>query len=267
MVDDPEQKRQRAFQVIGVGLLAVTLVGYFVEVRRPPPAAAGYSEPSAAIGLSHDARTYAELRGRDTAANRAMYVADIATLRAQLPKVTDPVVRQPGDRQAALARRAKRRAFEGAPPVVPHPMDQRVIPNCTVCHEQGAKIGELIAPMMSHQPFLSCQQCHAEENATAGALVAAKNASEGKSAAQIVPNEFTPLEFGGSGQRAWSGAPPVMPHQLWMRQRCDSCHGVSGQPGLRTTHPERQNCVQCHAPQAAVEQTLGRLDRALENTR
>jgi len=38
-----------------------------------------------------------------------------------------------------------------------------------------------------------------------------------------------------------------------MRQDCTSCHGVTGLPGLRTPHPERFNCQQCHAQRAGRE--------------
>jgi cytochrome c-type protein NapB len=45
-----------------------------------------------------------------------------------------------------------------------------------------------------------------------------------------------------------------MPHPMHMRSECDSCHGPSGRPGLRTSHPDRQNCVQCHASSAPLDQ-------------
>jgi cytochrome c-type protein NapB len=35
-----------------------------------------------------------------------------------------------------------------------------------------------------------------------------------------------------------------------------SCHGYTGLQGIRTTHPWRQNCQQCHAPSATMNQTL-----------
>ena len=38
----------------------------------------------------------------------------------------------------------------------------------------------------------------------------------------------------------------MMPHGTFMRTRCLSCHGEYGYPGLRTDHPRRVNCVQCH---------------------
>lgn len=59
-------------------------------------------------------------------------------------------------------------------------------------------------------------------------------------------SDFVPLAFGGRGATAWKGAPPVVPHRGFLRERCDSCHGVSGALGLRTPHADRQSCVQCH---------------------
>ncbi|MBK6532709.1 MAG: hypothetical protein IPF99_24875 [Deltaproteobacteria bacterium] len=38
-----------------------------------------------------------------------------------------------------------------------------------------------------------------------------------------------------------------------MRGRCESCHGVLSQ-GIRSTHPWRESCTQCHAPSAALDQ-------------
>ncbi len=246
--------------MVGAALVAVAFVGFFAEVRRPPPTASGYSDPAGELGVSEDVRSYAELRRGPKEGERSLYLAEVATLRAQLPEVLQPFERQPGDRDEALTRRAMRRAFDGAPPVVPHPVDQRAVPNCNVCHEQGAKVGDLIAPAMSHAALSSCQQCHVEQSATSRALTAsAERGSDVFAAARVAGSEFEPAEFGGQGARAWQGAPPVMPHSMWMRQRCDSCHGVSGHPGLRTSHPERQSCVQCHAPQAALNQDLRRL--------
>lgn len=260
MEQDTDRLRRRAIRVFGGVLVAMAAVGFFIEVRRPPPVVVGYGPSAADPARAEDVRSYTELRAGASDADRSLYLAEVSTLRAQLPKLTEPFERKPGETDAALTRRAARRAYDGAPPTVPHPVDQRAVPNCSVCHEEGAKIGELIAPAMSHPSFQSCQQCHVQGAVAAPPLVAASNPSANALvAARGAANEFAPLAFGGPGQRAWPGAPPVMPHQLWMRQRCDSCHGVSGHPGLRTSHPDRQSCVQCHAPQAAIEQSLGRL--------
>ncbi len=45
------------------------------------------------------------------------------------------------------------------------------------------------------------------------------------------------------------GSPPMIPHQLQMRESCVSCHaGPSAPKEIRVTHPERINCRQCHLP-------------------
>jgi cytochrome c-type protein NapB len=90
---------------------------------------------------------------------------------------------------------------------------------------------------MSHPRLEMCQQCHA--------------AAPG--AAPPPASDFVGLGAAGSGRRAYAGAPPTIPHGAWMREACDSCHGLAGAPGLRTTHPERQSCTQCHAPDASLE--------------
>jgi cytochrome c-type protein NapB len=57
-----------------------------------------------------------------------------------------------------------------------------------------------------------------------------------------------------SGVRAYTGAPPEIPHSTWMRETCLACHGGTGAEGLRTRHPQRQSCTQCHAPSAGLNQ-------------
>ena len=45
------------------------------------------------------------------------------------------------------------------------------------------------------------------------------------------------------------GSPPVIPHKLFMRENCLSCHaGPSAPKEIRMSHPERVNCRQCHVP-------------------
>jgi cytochrome c-type protein NapB len=39
-----------------------------------------------------------------------------------------------------------------------------------------------------------------------------------------------------------------------MRDDCMSCHGPQGLFGLRTPHPDRQSCLQCHVPNAELDQ-------------
>jgi len=39
-----------------------------------------------------------------------------------------------------------------------------------------------------------------------------------------------------------------------MREDCMSCHGPQGLFGLRTPHPDRPSCLQCHVPNAELDQ-------------
>jgi len=148
-------------------------------------------------------------------------------------------------KREALDQRAQRRAFDGAPPTIPHRIDQRSANSCLACHGQGLKIDGILAPVMSHPTYRNCTQCHAPEG----------NEMAPTSPLAEVPNGFRgSVPAGDGGARAWPGAPPVMPHGTFMRESCNSCHGPMGMPGLRTTHPERQSCTQCHAPSATLEQ-------------
>jgi len=68
-----------------------------------------------------------------------------------------------------------------------------------------------------------------------------------------VASRFTGLQQGPwKGSRATVGAPPRIPHALQMRGECLACHaGPGARVELRTTHPERVRCRQCHVPEVA----------------
>lgn len=151
------------------------------------------------------------------------------------------------DKFAARARatedRALLRAFEGAPPVIPHPIADLKVQTCRACHAQGLQAGDKVAKMVSHTYLTNCTQCHVE------AAAAFLGVDAG------VPNTFVGLRSSGyGGTRAWAGAPPVMPHSTFMRTNCVSCHGEFGYDGWRPDHLSRTNCTQCHAPAAEFDQ-------------
>lgn len=149
------------------------------------------------------------------------------------------------DRQASVEARAQRRAFSGAPPVIPHAIDQTSAASCLACHGEGLKVGTVVAPRMSHESYANCTQCHVEmTNRALPPIVALR----------VGANRFDGLATPGPGERAWPGAPPTVPHTTWMRENCMSCHGELAQHGLRTSHPWRVNCNQCHTPSATLDQ-------------
>jgi cytochrome c-type protein NapB len=146
-------------------------------------------------------------------------------------------------RVRSLDQRASIRAYEGAPPVIPHPIADLNIQTCRACHAQGLRAGDKVARMVSHTYLVNCTQCHVE---AAGPLLGADASSS---------NSFVGLRSSGyGGMRAWAGAPPVMPHTTFMRTNCVSCHGEHGYDGWRPDHLSRTNCVQCHAPAAEFDQ-------------
>ncbi len=244
--------RARALKLLGIAIFSTSLVASFAEFRKPPPRRAGYATPTD-VSPPTDAHSlsYTELRGTTRGPSRSVYLSSIESLEARLPPLTEPFQREPGDRERMLEARAARRAYDGAPPTVPHPVDERAVPNCLVCHERGARIGQLRAPVMSHTMLGSCLQCHASGPEFHGSPVPTPLAP--------ALNAFAPQPFGGLGARAWTGAPPTRPHTAAMRSNCGSCHGVAGDPGLRTSHPERQNCEQCHAGSDGGEWVLPKL--------
>jgi cytochrome c-type protein NapB len=186
---------------------------------------------------------YAAMDGKARGPNRA-WTADLRTLVGPTPRITDAVVQSEAQRQTTLARRAARRAYNGAPPVIPHPVDANDVSTCYACHGEGLNIDGVIAPKISHQRYTNCTQCHAQ----------AATPAPGNMPDFAVANTFTGLASPGRGARAYPGAPPQIPHHTSMREDCMSCHGVLGMQGLRSTHPWRANCTQCHTPSAALDQ-------------
>jgi nitrate reductase (cytochrome), electron transfer subunit len=146
-------------------------------------------------------------------------------------------------RVRAAESRAGLRAYEGAPPVIPHATAALNIQTCRACHAHGLRAGDKVARMVSHTYLANCTQCHVEA------------ASEGPSGVWTVENVFAGLRSSGyGGTRAWAGAPPVIPHTTFMRTNCISCHGEHGYDGWRPDHLSRTNCVQCHTPAAEFDQ-------------
>ena len=120
--------------------------------------------------------------------------------------------------------------------MVPHPIDEQSAHSCINCHEQGLRVEGRRAPVMSHRFLENCTACHV--------TVAPRPFGEERS----LENSFAGLQSPGPGERAWEDAPPTIPHTTYMRDNCAACHGLGGPAGLRTTHPERLSCIQCHAP-------------------
>lgn len=235
---------RRNVALIVTVVLTVTLVGFLSGIREPAPLERP-AEVEAPAPRQHDtpeAVHYADLHKGLIQPNRAR--SDLATLIAARPGLFDPVVRTDEMKMLALEDRARWRAFDGAPPTIPHPVDFMQTNNCVACHSMGVRIGDQLATRISHPYMTNCTQCHVES--TRPELTSATSPS--------IESTFIGMARSGPGDRAWPGAPPTVPHTTWMRQDCASCHGLVARPGLRTTHPWLSNCTQCHTPSAALDQ-------------
>lgn len=249
---------QIGFMTGGI-LMIIAISGYFVGLRQT----------NSAIAMTRAVEVVKEETHRDLTGGTAVPAAvgyidqdwsahgpnglwrnslvDFRSPPSQTPDPSRPV--PPEVKQAALHARASRRAYDGAPPTVPHPVTQDSSAACLACHGQGLQVKDRFASKISHPPYGgSCTQCHVSSR---GAFTAAEEALFSVVAAE---NTFQGTEAPPNGPRAWPGAPPVIPHRTLMRNDCMSCHGPSGLFALRTPHPDRQSCTQCHVPTATNDQ-------------
>ena len=156
-----------------------------------------------------------------------------------------------GGMKSAATVRAERRLYDGAPPVVPH---ENFGMTCTECHNiDGVEVpGVGFAPPQPHADTAGmssvsrCVQCHVFK----------------QSDAVFAASDFVGLRQDlRHGARLYPIAPPTIPHKTFMRENCLACHsGSAAREEIRTTHPERTRCRQCHVPagsRAQFESLLG----------
>ena len=129
------------------------------------------------------------------------------------------------------------RAYAGAPPVIPHEVDPEIASTqrCGICHEKGGFVAKFnaYAPVSPHPEYHNCLQCHVASDATG----------------LFVEIDWLSTRRPILGQPALPGNPPPVPHTLQLRENCLPCHaGPAAVAEVRTSHPERLNCRQCHVP-------------------
>lgn len=234
--DDLVPKRLRgSIPLLAVVGISVALVGFLMGIREPRTTGRGAVPPSSPVEGVPAAVDYTELPATNLGP-KARWEQTLAQLKYDRPGIFDAVTRTEEMKRAALADRARNRAYDGAPPTIPHPVDSQSAASCLACHGEGLKVGDRIASRISHAHMTNCIQCHVEQ------------------APVPVENAFVGVYRAGPGGRASPGAPPTIPHHTWMRENCASCHGLVTRAGTRTTHPWLTNCTQCHAPSAALDQ-------------
>lgn len=226
---------RRFVPLLAIVGLSVATVGFVTGIREPRKTERGAVSVVPHTSSVPAAVNYSELPNATFRPNAhgAQYLDQ---LKFEKPGIFDAVTRTNEMKLAALADRARNRAYDGAPPTIPHPVDALSAASCLACHGEGLKVGDRIASKISHAHLTNCVQCHVEQTAIS------------------VENAFVGVYRAGPGERASPGAPPTIPHHTWMRENCTSCHGLVTRAGTRTTHPWLTNCAQCHAPSAVLDQ-------------
>ncbi len=162
-----------------------------------------------------------------------------------------------GEGKTVASVRAERRAFDGAPPTIPHTSFGMA---CVSCHNlEGVAVeGVGYAPPSPHDKTLGmsavsrCQQCHVfagtDQVSTGNKVANHTVASNTVASRPFVGNTFAGLRQDlRPGRRLHPHAPPTMPHKTLMRENCTACHaGPAAREEIRTSHPERPRCTQCH---------------------
>ena len=129
----------------------------------------------------------------------------------------------------------ERRAFAGAPPVIPHEVPAGTPPeetaSCLRCHEEkGPDTYGSPAPASPHPERSRCLICH----------------RDGK-AVRLDPGRWVASPPPSRGLQKTEWEPPLIPHSLQGRELCIKCHAGEGAvTELRSPHPHREHCRQCH---------------------
>jgi predicted CXXCH cytochrome family protein len=151
------------------------------------------------------------------------------------------------------------RAYPGAPPLVPHGLtaDEFRGSLCNTCHQRGgysARFGAYV-PVTPHPELLACLQCHGTDAATVGMALPQERADALCGQCHAPARRTLPLPALDWTAPEWprvrgvgaDGTPPEIPHDLQLRGNCLTCHAGPGAiDEIRTSHPERANCRQCH---------------------
>ena len=152
------------------------------------------------------------------------------------------------------------RAYEGAPPRIPHGVSAEEFrtDQCRTCHQRGGYSRRFAAyvPLTPHAERGMCVQCHvgvdevigasapgADPNTRCAICHPASGGPPRPDARVTWPTTVWPVPPAAVAGRD----PPPIPHDLPFRENCLTCHaGPAAAVEIRTAHPERFDCRQCH---------------------
>lgn len=151
------------------------------------------------------------------------------------------------------------RAYPGAPPRIPHGLTGTEFRDarCNACHERGGYVARFAAyaPVTPHPEYTNCLQCHVADANVVGIALPGPGVDAtcrqchvpGAATPDFVALDWRPAVWPETGRSALPDGPPPVPHDLQLRGNCLACHAGPGAAAeIRTSHPERANCRQCH---------------------
>jgi cytochrome c-type protein NapB len=238
--------QRRGANLLIAGAVAAAVVGFFTGMHGTPEPVGYRAAPADSVSSAKPAPQQRDMEATRYADRRAAQGLALVALGHPQRGVNDPVTLDAAAYARDVAKRAVGRAYDGAPPTIPHAVDQAGAPACLACHAEGLSVEGKLARPISHEPYPHCLQCHTTRESGAPRFERLPPSASEESA-------FVGLRSPGPGPRAWAGAPPQMPHRSFMRERCTACHGVHSE-GVASSHPARQSCPQCHTPAASFDQ-------------
>ncbi len=151
------------------------------------------------------------------------------------------------------------RAYPGAPPRIPHGFtaDEFRTGECNTCHQRGGyapRFGAYV-PVTPHPEMPACLQCHVGNDAVTGVALPDRDPStvcrqcHAPGAARWAETtlDWRPMPWPEPAPPVAAGEVPPIAHELFLRVNCLACHsGPAAVAEIRTTHPERRSCRQCH---------------------
>jgi cytochrome c-type protein NapB len=237
-----------AWAVFLLASAATATAAIVVAVRRAPRSAPPGPEPLAVTVLAPPAEPIpAEVQMFRSRSGRMAIKPESRRIRSAHPRT--------------LKTWRYLRAYPGAPPRIPHGLsaEEYRTDACKTCHEEGGYSARFAAyvPLTPHPEMGMCLQCHVGDEVHAGGSQPSSDPNSRcpqchGSGGFPRPFDNSPLDWRTSGwpqlaRREPDGAPPVIPHQLQFRGNCLACHaGPAAVAEIRTTHPERADCRQCH---------------------
>lgn len=231
-------------RVLGIGSMVVVMVAAVLVIG--PIVTGGESHPD------HPPAT-SQFKGDDPAERPAMNLepirgeADVFRTKMTDLAVDPHTTVTPGTRVRTLAQFRALRAYPGAPPRIPHELNEVEFreTQCLTCHERGGFSPRFDAytPVTPHPEKTSCLQCHVPDSGTG----------------LFKGSDWVTPTWPELPSAALPGGPPPMPHDLQLRENCMTCHtGPGAVAEIRTPHADRPNCRQCHVPAVTEEEVFVR---------